>query len=254
MDLGLRDTTALVTGASRGLGKAIAVALAAEGARVAVGYHHGDTDAAAVVEACCAAGAGGAVAIRLNVASENDVAAAYQETARLLGEPTILVNNAALCPRSPTVDTRREDFDEALAVNLTGPFLCCRELMRRLPPAGLQGSIVNVASTAAFIGSSSALQAAYDSSKGALVALTVSLAREAAPLGIHVNAIAPGLMLTDMMREKFRVNPERYLERIPLRRLAEPGEVAAAVVFLVSRQASYITGTVLNVSGGMLMG
>jgi len=253
MDLGLRDKAAFVTGASRGLGKAIALALAAEGARVAVGYHHGDAEAAAVADACRAGGSGGVTVVRLDLSSEEDVVAAFEEAARHLGEPTILVNNGAVCPRGPTVATRREDFDQALAVNLTGAFLCCRELMRRLSRTGSPGRIVNIASTAAFIGSSSALQVAYDSSKGGLVALTVSLAREAAPLGITVNALAPGLMLTEMMVEKFRANPERYLERIPVRRLAEVGEVAAAVVFLASEKASYITGSVLNVSGGMLM-
>jgi 3-oxoacyl-[acyl-carrier protein] reductase len=254
VDLGLRDQTALVTGASRGLGEAIALALAAEGARVAVGYRQEAESANGVVQACRGAGAGGAVAIRLDTAIEADVAAAFDEATRRLGEPTILVNNAAVCPRGSTSDTSRERFDGALAVNLTGAFLCCRELLRRLERSGRSGRIVNVASTAAYSGSSSALQVAYDASKGGLVSLTISLAREAAPLGVTVNAVAPGYMLTDMMAEKFAASPQRYLDRIPLARLAELGEVAAGVVFLASRQASYVTGTVLNVSGGLLMG
>jgi 3-oxoacyl-[acyl-carrier protein] reductase len=254
VDPGLREATALVTGASRGLGRAIALTLAAEGARVAVGYRAEEAAAGRVVEACLAAGAPAALPVRLDTAAEGDVLRAFEEVARRLGEPTVLINNAAVCPRGPAVDTSRDTFDQALAVNLTGAFLCSRELLRRLARAGRPGRIVNIASTAAFTGSSSALQVAYDASKGGLVSLTISLAREAAPLGVTVNALAPGYMLTDMMAAKFAAAPQKYLERIPLRRLGELEEVAAAAVFLASRQAAYVTGTVLNVSGGLLMG
>lgn len=254
MDLGLRDAAALVTGGSRGLGEAIALGLAAEGARVAVGYRREEAAAARVVAACRAAGAGAAIAVRLDAASEADVVAAFDEAAREVGEPTILVNNAAVCPHATAVETTRETFDQVLGVNLTGAFLCSRELLRRLGGARRPGRIVNVASTAAFTGSSSSRQVAYDASKGGLVSLTISLAREAAPLGVTVNALAPGYMLTEMMAAKFHAAPERYLQRIPLGRLGEPAEVAAAAVFLASRQAGYVTGTVVNVSGGLLMG
>ena len=254
MDLGLREATALVTGASRGLGRAIALALAAEGASVAVGYRRDREAGERTAGACLAAGAGAALALRVDVASEAEILSAFRETAERLGEPTILVNNAAVCPRGPAAETSREVFDEVLAANLTGAFLCCRELLRRLGPTGRPGRIVNVVSTAAFTGSSSARQVAYDASKGGLVSLTVSLAREAAPLGITVNALAPGYLLTDMMAEKLAAGPERYLARIPLGRLGGLEEVAAAAVFLASRQAAYVTGTVLNVSGGLFMG
>jgi 3-oxoacyl-[acyl-carrier protein] reductase len=254
VDLGIRDAVALVTGGSRGLGQAIALALAAEGVRVAVGYRQEAAAAASVAAACRAAGGGAAVAVRLEVAAEEDVAAAFARVASELGEPTILVNNAAVCPHATALETSRERFDEVLAVNLTGAFLCSRELLRRLGGARRPGRIVNVASTAAFTGSSSSRQVAYDASKGGLVSLTISLAREAAPLGVTVNALAPGYMLTDMMAEKFQAAPERYLQRIPLGRLGEPAEVAAAAVFLASRPAGYVTGTVLNASGGLLMG
>ncbi len=253
MDPGLGGQTALVTGASRGLGRAIALALAAEGARVAVGYRREQALAEEVAGACRAAGAPAAEAVRLDVASEPDVLAAFDEVARRLGEPTVLVNNAAVCPRGPTVETSRQTFDEVLSVNLTGTFLCCRELLRRLGRTGTPGRIVNVSSTAAFTGSSSARQLAYDASKGGLVSLTLSLAREAAGAGVTVNAVAPGYMQTDMMAGKLAAGAERYLSRIPLGRLAELDEVAAAVVFLASRQASYVTGTVVNVSGGLFM-
>jgi 3-oxoacyl-[acyl-carrier protein] reductase len=181
------------------------------------------------------------------------VVAAFDAVAGGLAEPDVLVNNAAVCPRGPAARTTRGGFQEVLDVNLTGAFLCCRELVRRLEGARRPGRIVNVASTAAFTGSSSG-QIAYDASKGGLVSLTISLAREVAGLGITVNALAPGYLLTDMMAEKFRAAPERYLARIPMGRLGELSEVAAAAVFLASRRASYLTGTVLNVSGGLLMG
>jgi 3-oxoacyl-[acyl-carrier protein] reductase len=252
MDLGLRDATALVTGGSRGLGQAIALALAAEGARVAVGFHREQAAAERVAEACRAQGAAGALAVTLDVASEASVLAAFDAVTAGLGAPEVLVNNAAVCPRGPAADTSRAAFDEALSVNLAGPFLCCRELIRRLARAGRPGRIVNVASTAAFLGSTSG-QVAYDASKGGLVSLTISLAREVAPAGITVNAVAPGYLATDMMAEKLRAAPERYLARVPLGRLGDLEEIAAAVAFLASRRAGYVTGTVLNVSGGLLM-
>jgi 3-oxoacyl-[acyl-carrier protein] reductase len=254
VDLGLQGKTAIVTGASRGLGRAIALALAAEGTRVAVGYRRERALAEQVAEACRGAGAGAVQAIQVDVASEPEILAAFDEVARRLGEPSILVNNAAVCPRGPTVDTTRQGFEVVLGVNVTGAFLCSRELLRRLGRAGTPGRIVNVASTAAYTGSSSSRQVAYDASKGGLVSLTISLAREAAAAGVTVNAVAPGYMQTDMMAEKLAAGAERYLGRIPAGRLAELDEVASAVVYLASRQAAYVTGTVVNVSGGLLMG
>jgi len=252
MDLGLRGQIALVTGASRGLGRAVALGLAAEGAKVALGYRSGRVAAEAIAHACLEAGAPAVVALPLDASSEEQVRAFFEDAERMLGPPRILVNNGAVCPRGPAVRVERADFDQVLAVNLTGTFLLCRELLRRAVGPGTPGRIVNVASTAAFHGSTSG-QVAYDASKGGVVSLTISLAREAAALGVTVNAVAPGLMLTEMMLEKYRADPERYLSRVPLRRLAEPAEVAAAVVFLCSRQAAYVTGTVVNVSGGLLM-
>src|SRR5512147_2706694 len=152
MDADLRDQTALVTGASRGLGRAIALALAAEGARVALGYRRERTSAEQAAAACRGAGAPAAEAVRLDIGSEPEVLAAFDEVAGRLGEPTVLVNNAAVCPRGAAVDTTRETFDQVLSVNLTGAFLCCRELLRRLSGTARPGRIVNVASTAAFTG------------------------------------------------------------------------------------------------------
>jgi 3-oxoacyl-[acyl-carrier protein] reductase len=145
-----------------------------------------------------------------------------------------------------------EQWNTTLAVNLTGPFLTCREAVRRWLAAGRRGRIVNVVSQAAFHGSTSG-HAHYAASKAGVVTFTVSLAREVAPHGIHVNAVAPGMMSTEMAREALEKDQDRYIERIPLRRIADPAEVAAVVAFLSSEQASYITGATLDVTGGMLM-
>jgi 3-oxoacyl-[acyl-carrier protein] reductase len=259
MDLGLSGKPAFVTGGSRGLGRAVCLALAAEGARVAVGYRN---DAAAAGETLSAIrgpgekappGGGGAFAVRINVADEADAKRAFDEAEAAFGSPVeVLVNNAAVCPHGRVDGTSLDSWNEAISTNLTGTFLACREMVGRLSPTGRPGRIVNVSSAAAFHGSTSG-QAAYDASKGGVVSLTVSLSREIAGLGITANALVPGLMMTDMTREKFSAGSDKYLSRIPLGRFAELDEVAAAVAFLCSRQAAYITGTALNVSGGLLM-
>jgi 3-oxoacyl-[acyl-carrier protein] reductase len=252
MDLGLRGTPALVTGASRGLGRAIALALAAEGAKVAIGFRSAPEKATSAVEACLAAGAADAFAVRGDVASEADVARIFEEAQERFGTLRVLVNNAAVCPRAPTRATDLAAWNEALGANLTGTFLACREFVRRIEGPGGPGRIVNVSSVSAFSGSTSG-QAAYDASKGGVVSFTVSLARETAPLGVTANVLAPGLMFTDMSADKYLAAPERYLPRVPLGRFGEVEEVAAAVAFLCGESAGYITGSVINVSGGLLM-
>jgi 3-oxoacyl-[acyl-carrier protein] reductase len=252
MDLGLRGAPVLVTGASRGLGRAIALAFAAEGARVAVGCRTGTEKAEETAAACLEAGAEEASVVRGDLSSEADVARIFDEAGERFGRIRILVNNAAVCPRAATKATSLDTWHEAIDANLTGTFLACREFVRRLEGSAPQGRIVNVSSVSAFSGSTSG-QAAYDASKGGIVSFSVSLARETAALGITVNTLAPGLMMTEMAADKYRAEPARYLSRIPLGRFAELEEVAAAAVFLCGRQAAYITGSVINVSGGLLM-
>ena len=252
MDMHLEGKIALVTGGSRGLGRAICLALAAEGARVSVNYRSGAEQAAAGVDAIRRSASGDAAVVPGDVASEDDVTAMFDSTERQLGPVDILVNNAAVCPTCWVKDLSLEEWERTLRVNLTGTFLACREMVRRRLAAGRPGRIVNIASVAAFRGSTTG-HAPYDASKGGIVSLTVSLAREVAAHGIAVNAVAPGMLQTDMTADTLRTNLEKYTSRIPLGRIGDPKEAADVVVLLASDRASYMTGATVDVSGGLLM-
>ncbi|MCR4413689.1 MAG: 3-oxoacyl-ACP reductase FabG [Thermoguttaceae bacterium] len=259
MDLNLRDKVALVTGGSRGLGRAICLGLAAEGARVAIHYYR-DLDQgidlvaeAAELAKVLRAGHGVATtAVPGNVAKADDVREMFRQTEAALGPIDILVNNAGIWPTAYVREMTEDQWNATIAVNLTGPFLTCREAVRRWLDAGRKGRIVNITSQAAFHGSTTG-HAHYAASKAGLVTFSISLAREVASQGIYVNCVAPGMMTTEMAREALEKGQEEYLKRIPLRRIADPAEVACAVVFLASDRASYITGATIDVTGGMLM-
>jgi len=252
MDLELKHSVALVTGGSRGLGKAICLALAAEGARVAVNYRQNAQLAQAVVAEIRERYGVEALAVAGDVAREADVLEIYRSVEARFSAVDVLVNNAAICPTCSVKDLSEAAWNETLQVNLTGTFLMGREMVRRLLASGRTGRIVNVASQAAFRGSTTG-HAPYDASKGGMISLTVSLAREVAPHGIAVNAVAPGMMRTEMTAKTLDADLAKYLARIPLRRIAEASEIAAVVVFLASKRAGYMTGATVDVSGGMLM-
>lgn len=252
MDLGLGDKVAVVTGGSRGLGRAICLGLAAEGAKVAINYHrHGDK-AAELVDRIRAEHGTDAVPVRGDVAEQADVSRMFDEAEAALGPLDILINNAGVWPTAYVKDMAEEEWRTTMELNLTGPFLTCREAVRRWLRSGRQGRIVNVSSQAAFQGSTTG-HAHYAASKAGLVALTVSLAREVASQGIHVNAVAPGMMRTDMAQAALATDEDKYLARIPLQRIGDPSEIADVVTFLASERASYMTGATVDVSGGMLM-
>ena len=252
MDLELHDKVALVTGGTRGLGRAVCASLVAEGARVAVNSRGSQPSASSVVSASQHDAPDQVIHVAGDVSREADVVALFDAAERSFGIVDVLVNNAAVCPTCPVTDLPLDVWSQTLAVDLTGVFLTCREMVRRLIAAGRPGRIVNVSSSAAFLGSTTG-HAPYDASKGGIVALTYSLAREVAAHHIAVNAVAPGMMRTDMTETTLRVNEAKYVARIPLQRIADVHEIADVIVFLASPRASYMTGAIVNVSGGLLM-
>ena len=259
MELNLKDRVALVTGASRGLGKAIAFALAAEGVKVAVNYYRnadGSVDlldeADAVVQKIAADYGAEAMAVPADLGVEDDIHAMLAVVEEKLGPVDIVVNNAAMLGSGPITSYTEQEWNAIFQVNVTGAFILCREFVRRLLAGGRTGKIVNIASQAAFLGSTSG-HLPYDASKGAVVSFTRALAREVAPKGINVNAVAPGMIRTEMVAKRLAADEDKYLARIPINRIATPAEVANVVVFLASDAASYMTGTTLDVTGGMMM-
>jgi 3-oxoacyl-[acyl-carrier protein] reductase len=252
MDLALAGKVALVTGGSRGIGKAICMSLAAEGASVGVNCRQQMALAEAVADKIRETHGVGAAALQADLSVPGEVPAMFNRAETMLGPVDILVNNAAHCPTGAITDFTREAWEYTFAVNVTGAFVACRELVRRLLAGSRTGRIVNVVSQAAFRGSRSG-HLPYDSSKGAMVSFTVALAREVAGRGIGVNAVAPGMVLTEMVREKWEARKDEYLARIPLRRIADPAEIARVVTFLASDGASYMTGATVDVSGGLAM-
>jgi len=252
MDLKLKDKVALVTGGSRGLGRAICLSLAGEGAKVAVNYRRTADKAQAVVEEIKNEYGVEAVTVAGDVAKESDVLSIFHRVEQEFSKIDILINNAAVCPTCRIEDLTEAMWTETIGVNLTGTFLTSREFVKRLLKSGRAGRIVNIVSQAAFRGSTTG-HAPYDASKGGIVSFTIALAREVARQDICVNAVAPGLIKTEMVAEVLAMNEEKYLNRIPLHRIASPAEVADVVTFLASEKAGYMTGATVDVSGGMLM-
>jgi 3-oxoacyl-[acyl-carrier protein] reductase len=242
----------LVTGGSRGIGRAVAEAFAHAGAAVAFNYSRAEdgTEADEALAALRAAGAR-AASVRADVADADAVQRLFADLPDLLGgAPDVLVNNAAVTHDAPLMMMPEEAWDRVLDTNLKGAFLCARAALRGMI-AARRGRIVNVVSPAAFLGHEGA--AGYAASKGGVVALTKSLAREVARFGITVNAVSPGLVATALLAgvaEKRRRDLER---QIPLGRPGRPDEVATAILFLASDAASYVTGTTLHVDGGLAM-
>ncbi|MBE0537673.1 MAG: 3-oxoacyl-ACP reductase FabG [Phycisphaerae bacterium] len=252
MELNLKDKVALVTGGSRGLGRTICTSLAAEGVHVAVNCTSSRELAEQVAGEIRDNYNVKAAVVVADVSAEEQVEDMFTQVDEAFGRCDILVNNAATCPTSPVVDMTAEQWRHTIDVNLNGTFFCSRAFVRRLLAAGRPGRIVNIVSQAAFRGSTTG-HSPYDASKGGIVSFTVALAREVADKGIAVNAVAPGMIRTEMVERVLTNNLEKYLDRIPLRRIAGPEEIADVVAFLASERASYMTGATVDVSGGMLM-
>src|SRR5580704_10657263 len=244
--------TLIVTGASRGIGAAIAMLAASRGFSVAVNFATGEADAKTVVQQIVSAG-GQASAIQADVAREEDIVRLFAGAARRLGPIKALVNNAAITGGFSRVESlTASTLARVMAVNVTGAILCAREAVRRMSTrrGGTGGAIVNISSRAAEIGSAGEW-VHYAASKGAIDSFTIGLAREVATEGIRVNAVAPGLIDTGLHAANGDPNRlNRLIPSIPMQRPGTPNEVAETVLWLLSPGASYMTGAILPVGGG----
>jgi 3-oxoacyl-[acyl-carrier protein] reductase len=243
----LAGRVAIVTGASRGIGQAIAKRLAARGAHV-VAAARGD-QTAAVVEAIAAAG-GKAEAAKVDVTDRASIDAMVSGALERHGRVDILVSNAGIARDQLLVRMKPEDWDAVLATNLTAAFACAQAVLRPMMKQRA-GRIITISSVVGQSGNPG--QANYAASKAGLIGFSKALAQEVASRGITVNVVAPGLIDTDMTRAITENARETWADRIPLGRLGTPDDVAAAVCFLASDEASYITGQVIAVNGGMYM-
>lgn len=243
----LAGQVALVTGASRGIGAAIARDLGAAGAHVVVNYRVQREAADAVAAGIVAAG-GSAEPIAFDVADATQVDEAVRALMQRLGKVDVLVNNAGVSADALLVRIKDEDWGRILDVNLKGVFNCTRAVARGMMRARV-GRIINISSVVGFLGNTG--QAAYAAAKAGVVGFTKSTARELAARGITANVIAPGLIATDMLEGLDSAARDQYVALIPLRRLGRAEEVAAAVTFLAGAGGAYITGQVIHVNGGL---
>ncbi len=247
MRIDVTDKVALVTGSSRGIGRACALALASAGAHVVVNYVHHEESAAETVRAIEDLGRR-ALAVRADVSQPDQVEVLFAELGNTFGRLDILVNNAGVIKDGLVGALDVEDWDRVMAVNLRGPFLCTRAALPFMVPQR-HGKIVNMASVAALKPGPG--QANYAASKGGLTSFTRSCAAELAARGIQVNTVLPGLVTTEMSSALRQRAGGKLIDAIPAGRFAEPEEVAGVVVFLASPQADYITGQEIVVDGGL---
>lgn len=244
----LKDKVAIVTGASQGIGRETALSLAEAGAKVSAAARNEEKLASLVSEI---AGKGGeAFALKMDVADAEQVKAGFKQVLERFGRIDILVNNAAITRDALSMRMKLDDWDTVMRTNLTGAHLCIQQALPAMMRAKA-GRIINISSVVAEMGNAG--QANYVAAKAGLIGLTKAIAMEIASRNITVNAVAPGFVetpMTDVLPEKVK---EDLRTRIPLGRMGSPRDVAAAIVFLASDEAAYITGHVLDVNGGMYL-
>jgi 3-oxoacyl-[acyl-carrier protein] reductase len=240
---------AVVTGGGRGIGRAVAVRLANEGANVAISYRSNDVAAEEVAEVIRAAGVQGEI-FKGDIASPEDVDALFKGVGEAFGPVEILVNNAGLTRDNLMMRMKESEFDEVLDTNLKGTYLCTRAALRPMIRARW-GRIVNVSSVVGLVGNAG--QANYAASKAGIIGFTKSVAREVAQRGITANVVAPGYVETELTGSLSEEIKDQIRDQVPAGRFAEPEEVAEVVAFLAGEGAGYITGQTVAVDGGMTM-
>ncbi len=247
----LTNKVALVTGARRGMGKSHALALAKQGAKVAV-TDISQEECQLVVDEIKSMG-GEAIALKMDVSNKADVDAVFNEVVKQFGRLDILVNNAGIFAPKAALELTEEDWDKTISINLKGEFLCAQRAAKEMAKNNW-GRIINIASIASGgVGVGISGGAHYTASKGGIIGMTETLADEWAPMGINVNAIGPGAIDTPMVSGALtKEATDALLAGVPLKRIGKPEEVSAAVVFLASEEASYITGATFYVDGGWL--
>ncbi|MGH2317461.1 3-oxoacyl-[acyl-carrier-protein] reductase [Planococcus sp. SE5232] len=245
----LAGKTAIITGASRGIGAEIARKFAADGAKVVVNYSGSQEKAEAVVAEIQANG-GEAIAVKANVSDSESVKAMVDETMKAFGSVDILVNNAGITRDNLMMRMKDDEWDDVINTNLKGVFVCTKAVTRQMMKQRA-GRIINIASIVGVMGNAG--QANYVASKAGVIGLTKTTARELATRGITANAVAPGFITTDMTDQLTEEVQKAMLGQIPLGRFGAPEDVAKAALFLASDDASYMTGQTLHLDGGMVM-
>ncbi len=245
---GLKSKTALVTGAARGIGKAIALELAAEGCTVILS----DVDEEGVKALSEEIGSRGvrSAAFRADISNAGDVESLVEKSLKVTGQIDILINNAGITRDGLIMRMKEEDWDRVIDVNLKGAFLCTRKAIREMIRCK-SGKVINIASVVGIMGNPG--QASYAASKAGLIGFTRSVAKEVASKNIQVNAVAPGFIETEMTASLPEEVKKAYLDAIPTGRIGRPAEVGRLVVFLASSDSDYITGQVIQIDGGLLM-